>query len=64
MKEDKTTKNLKYISWQMITNHWTHLTHPNTSSFPAVSAYNGSEQDTDNHDTIKTNLNVSALLLS
>ena len=48
----------------MITNHWTHLTHPNTSSFRAVSAYNGSEQDTDSHDTIKTNLNVSALLLS
>ena len=26
--------------------------------------YNDSEQDTDGHNTIKTNLNVSALLLS
>ena len=48
----------------MITHHWTHLTHPNTPSFPAISDYNGSEQDTDGHNSIKTNLNVSALLLS
>ena len=32
--------------------------------FPAISDYNGSEQDTDGHNTIETNLNVSALLLS
>ena len=48
----------------MITHHWTHLTHPNTPSFPAISEYIDSEQDTDGHNTIKTNLNVSALLLS
>ena len=48
----------------MITYHRTHLTHPNTPSFTAISDYNGLEQDTDGHNTIKTNLNVSALLLS
>ena len=47
----------------MITNHWTHLTHPNTSSFPAVSNYNDSEQDTDSHDTIKTNPNAKPKLM-
>ena len=58
------SKNLKFISRQMITHHWTYLTHPNTPSLPAISHYYGSEQDTDGHNTIKTNLNVSALLSS
>ena len=48
----------------MITHHWTHLTHPNTPNLPAMSEYIDSEQDTDRHNTIKTNLYVSALLLS
>ena len=48
----------------MITHHRTHLTHPNTLSFPAISEYVSSEQATDGHNTIKTNPNVSALLLS
>ena len=48
----------------MITHHWTHLTYPNMPRFPAISDYNGSEQDADGHNTIETNLNVSALLLS
>ena len=42
----------------MITHHWTHLTHPNTPIFPAVSDYNGSKQDTKGDNTIKTDLNV------
>ena len=46
----------------MITHHWTHLTHPNTPRFSAISHCNGSEQDTDGHNTIKANLNVSAFL--
>ena len=48
----------------MITHHWTHLTHPNTLSFPAISEYIDSEQDAEGHNTIKKNLNVSALLVS
>ena len=37
----------------------------NTPSFPAISDdYDGLEQTTDGHNTLETNLNVSALLLS
>ena len=35
----------------------------NTPSFPAISDYNGLKQDTDGHNTLKTNLNVGELLL-
>ena len=31
---------------------------------PAISNYNGLEQNTDGHNTPETNLNVSVLLLS
>ena len=37
---------------------------PNTPSFSTISDYNSSQQDTDDHNTPKTNLNVSTLLLS
>ena len=36
----------------------------NTPSFPTILDYNGSEEDNDHHDTLDTNLNVSALFLS
>ena len=36
----------------------------NTPNFPAISNYNGLEQNTDGHNTLETNLNVSVLLLS
>ena len=36
----------------------------NTPSFPTILDYNGSEEDVDDHDTLDTNLNVSALFLS
>ena len=36
----------------------------NTPRFPAIPDYNCSEQDTDGRDTLETNLNVTALLLS
>ena len=36
----------------------------NTPSFPAIPDYNCSEQDADGRDTLETNLNVTALLLS
>ena len=36
----------------------------NAPSFPAISDYNGTEQDTDGHNTLETNINVSELLLS
>ena len=48
----------------MIIHHWTHLTHPKIPSFPAISDYNGSEQNTEDHNIIKTYPNVSASLLS
>ena len=35
-----------------------------TPSFPAISNYDGLEQNTDGHNILETNLNVSALLLS
>ena len=35
----------------------------NTPSFPLISDYDGLEQNTDGHNTLETNLNVSALLL-
>ena len=35
----------------------------NTSCFPAIPEYNGFEQDSDGHNALETNLNVSALLL-
>ena len=36
----------------------------NTPSFPAISDYDGLEQNTAGHNTLETNLNVTALLLS
>ena len=36
----------------------------NTPSFPAVSDYDGLEQNIDGHNILETNLNVSALFLS
>ena len=36
----------------------------NTPSLLAIPDYNGSEQDTDGHNTLETSLNVSELLLS
>ena len=36
----------------------------NTPSFPARQDYNSLEQDTDGHNTLETNFNVSPLLLS
>ena len=36
----------------------------NTPIFPAIPDNNGSEQDNDGHNTLVTNLNVTALLLS
>ena len=33
-------------------------------SFPTVSDYDGLEQNTDDHNTLETNLNVSSLLSS
>ena len=47
----------------MITHHWTNLTHTSTPNLPTISDYNGSEQDSDGHNTIKTNINVLTLLL-
>ena len=35
-----------------------------TLRFPAMSDYDGLEENTDGHNTLETNLNVSALLLS
>ena len=36
----------------------------NTPSFPAISDYDGLEQNIDGNNTLETNLNVSALLFS
>ena len=36
----------------------------NTTSFPTISGYECLEQNTDGHNILETNLNVSALLLS
>ena len=36
----------------------------NTPSFPAISHYDGFEENTDNHKTLETSLDVSPLLLS
>ena len=36
----------------------------NTPSFPAISDYDGLEQNADGHSTPETNLNLNALLLS
>ena len=36
----------------------------NTPTFSAKSDYDGLEQNTDDHNTLQTNLNVSALFLS
>ena len=36
----------------------------NTSSFSAISDYDGSKQNTDGHNTLETRLDISALLLS
>ena len=36
----------------------------NTASFPTISDYDGLQQNTDGHNTVETNLNVSALRLS
>ena len=33
-------------------------------SFPTISDYDGLEQNTDDHNTLETNLNVSSLLSS
>ena len=36
----------------------------NTADFPSISDYDGLEQNTDSHNTLERNLNVSTLLLS
>ena len=41
----------------------TWLDKSNIPNFPAIPDYNGWEQDTDGHNTLWTNLNVSELLL-